>query len=37
MRKLSDESVVKRAMDTLKGKARIKRTMWSRRAQARST
>jgi CarD family transcriptional regulator len=33
MRKLSDESVVKRAMDTLKGKARIKRTMWSRRAQ----
>jgi len=33
MRKLSDESVVKCAMDTLKGKARIKRTMWSRRAQ----
>ena len=33
MRKLSDESVVKRAMDTLKGKVRIKRTMWSRRAQ----
>jgi CarD family transcriptional regulator len=33
MRKLSDESVVKRAMDALKGKARIERTMWSRRAQ----
>ncbi len=33
MRKLAEESVVKRAMDTLKGKARIKRTMWSRRAQ----
>jgi len=33
MRKLSDDSIVKRAMDTLKGKARIKRTMWSRRAQ----
>jgi CarD family transcriptional regulator len=33
MRKLSDENVVKRAMETLKGKARIKRTMWSRRAQ----
>ena len=33
MRKLAEEGVVKRAMDTLKGKARIKRTMWSRRAQ----
>ena len=33
MRKLSDEGIVGRAMDTLKGKARIKRTMWSRRAQ----
>ena len=33
MRKLSDDGVVKRAMETLKGKARIKRTMWSRRAQ----
>ena len=33
MRKLADESVVKRALETLKGKARIKRTMWSRRAQ----
>jgi CarD family transcriptional regulator len=33
MRKLSDDGIVKRAMETLKGKARIKRTMWSRRAQ----
>ena len=33
MRKLADEGIVKRAMETLKGRARIKRTMWSRRAQ----
>jgi CarD family transcriptional regulator len=33
MRKLADDGVVKKAMDTLKGRARIKRTMWSRRAQ----
>lgn len=33
MRKLSDPSLVKRALETLKGRARIKRTMWSRRAQ----
>ena len=33
MRKLSEEPVVTRAMETLKGRARIKRTMWSRRAQ----
>ena len=33
MRKLADDSIVKRAMETLKGRARIKRTMWSRRAQ----
>jgi len=33
MRKLADDSIVKKAMDTLKGRARIKRTMWSRRAQ----
>jgi CarD family transcriptional regulator len=33
MRKLADESLVKKAMETLKGRARIKRTMWSRRAQ----
>jgi CarD family transcriptional regulator len=33
MRKLADEATVKRAMETLKGRARVKRTMWSRRAQ----
>lgn len=33
MRKLADDGVVKKAMDTLKGRARVKRTMWSRRAQ----
>src|ERR687892_2431600 len=33
MRKLSEEKVVKKALGTLKGKARVKRTMWSRRAQ----
>ena len=33
MRKLADDGVVKKAMETLKGRARIKRTMWSRRAQ----
>src|SRR5512135_152202 len=33
MRKLSEEKTVKRALGTLKGKARVKRTMWSRRAQ----
>ncbi|WP_416194049.1 CarD family transcriptional regulator [Nitrobacter sp. TKz-YC01] len=33
MRKLSDPGLVKRALETLKGRARIKRTMWSRRAQ----
>ena len=33
MRKLAEDGVMKKAMDTLKGKARIKRTMWSRRAQ----
>jgi len=33
MRKLAEPPVVKRALDTLKGRARIKRTMWSRRAQ----
>src|SRR5215510_13488087 len=33
MRKLAEEGVVKRAMETLKERARIKRTMWSRRAQ----
>ena len=33
MRSLSSPDVVSRAMDTLKGKARVKRAMWSRRAQ----
>jgi len=33
MRKLSEDKIVKKAMTTLKGRARIKRTMWSRRAQ----
>jgi CarD family transcriptional regulator len=33
MRKLSEEPIVKKAMETLKGRARVKRTMWSRRAQ----
>ena len=33
MRKLSEPALVKRALDTLKGRARVKRTMWSRRAQ----
>ncbi|MCO4052579.1 MAG: CarD family transcriptional regulator [Bosea sp.] len=33
MRKLADESVVAKALETLTGRARIKRTMWSRRAQ----
>ena len=33
MRKLSEDKVVKKALGTLKGKARVKRTMWSRRAQ----
>ncbi len=33
MRKLADDGVVRKAMEILKGRARIKRTMWSRRAQ----
>ncbi|HDO53031.1 MAG TPA: CarD family transcriptional regulator, partial [Rhizobiales bacterium] len=28
-----EDTVVKKALTTLKGKARVKRTMWSRRAQ----
>jgi len=32
MRKLAETDVVKKALDTLTGRARIKRTMWSRRA-----
>ena len=33
MRSLSSPDIVTKAMDTLKGKARVKRAMWSRRAQ----
>ena len=33
MRKLAEEDMVKKALDTVTGRARVKRTMWSRRAQ----
>jgi len=33
LRKLSNRKVIDTALTTLKGKSRIKRTMWSRRAQ----
>jgi CarD family transcriptional regulator len=33
MRKLADAETTKKALDTVAGRARIKRTMWSRRAQ----
>ena len=33
MRKLSSDKTMREAMATLKGKPRVKRTMWSRRAQ----
>src|SRR5262245_11749264 len=33
MRKLAEGALVRRALETLKGRARVKRTMWSRRAQ----
>lgn len=33
MRKLAEPPIVRKALETLKGRARIKRTMWSRRAQ----
>jgi CarD family transcriptional regulator len=33
LRKLSDPDVLKKGLDTLTGRARVKRTMWSRRAQ----
>ena len=33
VRSLSSPDVVTKAMTTLKGKARVKRAMWSRRAQ----
>jgi CarD family transcriptional regulator len=33
MRKLAEEGLVKKALETVTGRARVKRTMWSRRAQ----
>jgi CarD family transcriptional regulator len=33
MRKLAEADVVKKSLETLTGRARVKRTMWSRRAQ----
>jgi CarD family transcriptional regulator len=33
MRKLSDEAAITQALEVLTGRARVKRTMWSRRAQ----
>ncbi|WP_142849330.1 CarD family transcriptional regulator [Telmatospirillum sp. J64-1] len=33
LRRLSSSSVMEQALSTLKGRARVKRTMWSRRAQ----
>ena len=33
MRKLADATTVKKALETVRGRARVKRTMWSRRAQ----
>ena len=33
MRKLAESNIVEKALSTLSGRARIKRTMWSRRAQ----
>ena len=33
MRKLSSDKTLKEAMETLKGKPKVKRTMWSRRAE----
>lgn len=33
LRKLADTDIVSKALNTLAGRARIKRTMWSRRAQ----
>jgi CarD family transcriptional regulator len=33
MRKLADKPLIEEALKVLKGRARIKRTMWSRRAQ----
>ncbi len=33
MRKLADGETVEKALETIRGRARVKRTMWSRRAQ----
>ena len=33
MRKLSESGIVEKSLETLQGRARVKRTMWSRRAQ----
>jgi CarD family transcriptional regulator len=33
MRKLAEQPIVRRALETLNGRARITRTMWSRREQ----
>jgi CarD family transcriptional regulator len=33
MRKLAETDMVQKALDTMTGRARVKRTMWSRRAQ----
>jgi CarD family transcriptional regulator len=33
MRKLSEPTLVAKSLETIKGRARVKRTMWSRRAQ----
>jgi len=33
MRKLAEDDLVKKALETVTGRARVKRTMWSRRAQ----
>jgi len=33
MRKLAEEDMVSKALETVTGRARVKRTMWSRRAQ----
>jgi len=33
MRPLASTKLMKQALETLKGRARVKRTMWSRRAQ----
>ena len=33
MRKLAETATVKKALETVKGRARVKRAMWSRRAQ----